>query len=85
MLSCKAFAQHLASDYLDQQLTVRQQFGVRMHLMICRNCRRFVQQLKMVRDVLRISPPRTIETQVQATAAKLHRAYHAENKSFPPL
>jgi len=81
MLSCKALAQQHASDYLDHQLTNRQRFSVRLHLMLCGNCRRFITQLKVVREVLRRNPPPTDETQVQATATKLHSAYHEQNKS----
>ena len=81
MLSCKTLAQQHASDYLDHQLTHRLRFSVRLHLMLCGNCRRFINQLNLLREVLRRNPPPIDETQIQATAAKLHRDYHEQNKS----
>jgi len=81
MLNCKTLAQHHASDYLDQQLTMRQHFGVRVHLMLCRNCRRFVDQLRLVRKVLRHRPPALAETEVETIAAKLYDTHHEKNKS----
>ncbi len=81
MLTCKELTQLHASDYLDHELTSRQRFGVRLHLMLCRHCRRFVTQLQVVRGLLRHSPPPATESQVQDTAAHLHEAYHQQNKS----
>ncbi len=49
MLNCKTLAQRHASDYLDQQLTMRQHLGVRVHLLLCKICRRFIDQLRLVR------------------------------------
>jgi hypothetical protein len=85
MLSCKALTQLHASDYLDHALTPRARFGVRVHLVLCRNCRRFISQLQVIREVLRRNPPPTGDLQVQATAAQLHRAYHEQKKSLPLL
>jgi hypothetical protein len=81
MLSCKALAQLHASDYLDHTLTTRERLGVRLHLILCKNCRRFIGQLQVVRDVLRRSPPPLEETRVQAIAAQMHKAYHEQKKS----
>ena len=55
MLSCNDLAHHHASDYLDGQLGWRDRLRVRFHLFICVHCRRFIQQLKQVREVLRRS------------------------------
>jgi predicted anti-sigma-YlaC factor YlaD len=46
MLKCRDVS-HIASDYLDHQLTWRQQLSVRMHLLMCVHCRRFVNQLRL--------------------------------------
>ena len=81
MLNCKTLVQQHASDYLEQQLTFRQRISVRVHLVLCKNCRRFVSQLKVVRSVLLRSPPPLEETQVQSIAVKLHSAHHQQNKS----
>lgn len=81
MLTCKTLAQRHASDYLDQKLTPRQHFGVRIHLLLCANCRRFLRQLHVVRSVLRGSPPPLEETEVQSIAAGLYNAHQENNKS----
>jgi len=85
MLNCKTLAQHHASDYLDQQLPIRQHLGVRVHLMLCKNCRRFIDQLRLVRNVLRHRPPALAETEVETIAARLYSAHHEKNKSGTPL
>ncbi|GAA4345512.1 zf-HC2 domain-containing protein [Kangiella taiwanensis] len=45
MLSCKhTIAQ--GTDYLDKELSFWRKVEMKMHLMICVNCRRYVKQLK---------------------------------------
>lgn len=48
MLSCKQVAA-IASDYLDNNTSLKWQ--IRMHLLLCANCRRFVRHLKITRQV----------------------------------
>lgn len=48
MLSCKQVAA-VASDYLDNNTPLKWQ--IRMHLLMCANCRRFVRHLHITRDV----------------------------------
>jgi hypothetical protein len=47
MLSCKDVA-HLASQTLDAPLTCRQRWGMRLHLLFCRLCRRYVGHLRFL-------------------------------------
>ncbi|MFT3929395.1 MAG: zf-HC2 domain-containing protein [Spongiibacteraceae bacterium] len=97
MLSCRELAHRHASDYLDGQLGWRARLGVRFHLMLCDNCRRFVAQLRKVRVLLRNPsiasapidklPP---DPATQELAAKLADAYQqqkitSEKKSPPRL
>ncbi len=81
MLNCKALAQLHASDFLDRELTPRQRFGVHVHLILCKNCRRFINQLQVVRSVLRHTPPPLEANLVQSIAARLHSAHLEQNKS----
>lgn len=46
MLRCRDVEQQ-ASEYLDQELAPLLQLRFRMHLLICRNCRRYTQQLRL--------------------------------------
>lgn len=50
MLSCKQVAT-LASDYLDENTGKSLQWKIRMHLLLCANCRRFVRHLKITQKV----------------------------------
>lgn len=97
MLSCRELAHRHASDYLDGQLSWRARLGVRFHLMLCDNCRRFIAQLRKVRVLLRSESIATApidnlspDPVTQQLAAKLADAYQqqkitTEKKSPPPL
>lgn len=49
MLMCKDVVER-ASEYLDQDLTTMQRLRFKMHLMMCRHCRRFMQHLGITQD-----------------------------------
>lgn len=51
LLTCQQVAT-LASDYLDNQADRKLTFKIRVHLMMCANCRRFVKHLKLTKDVV---------------------------------
>ncbi|MEX0903697.1 MAG: zf-HC2 domain-containing protein [Pseudohongiellaceae bacterium] len=44
MLNCRNITRN-ASDYLERHLVWRQRLAIRLHLMMCRHCSRFVSQL----------------------------------------
>jgi len=48
MLSCKDIAQ-LASESYDRPLTLGERFSIRLHVMLCRMCSRYLAQLKFLR------------------------------------
>ena len=53
MLSCKQVAT-VASDYLDNNnldINTPLKWQIRLHLLMCANCRRFVRHLKITRQV----------------------------------
>lgn len=50
MLSCKQVAT-LASDYLDKNTNSSLKWQMRVHLMMCANCRRFMRHLKITQQV----------------------------------
>ncbi len=47
MLSCKDVARKIASDEF-QGAGWRERLGVRLHLLLCRHCRRYVAQLRSI-------------------------------------
>ena len=49
MLTCKEATQ-LISKSLDQRLIWRERFAVRVHLITCKYCKRFLKQLTVIRD-----------------------------------
>jgi predicted anti-sigma-YlaC factor YlaD len=51
LLTCQQVAT-LASDYLDQQADGKITFKIRVHLMMCANCRRFIKHLRLTKDVV---------------------------------
>lgn len=52
MLNCKEASQ-LLSQSLDRELSWRERWSLRIHLMMCEFCRRFGQQIRLVRDMVR--------------------------------
>jgi anti-sigma factor RsiW len=55
MLTCKEQVAR-SSDYLDGQLSFRGRLMMRHHLMFCRNCRRFIRQMRLMQATLREMP-----------------------------
>lgn len=51
MLSCKEVTA-LASAYVDEELPFRRRIAMKMHLAMCRHCRRFVFQFHRLRTAL---------------------------------
>jgi len=49
MLTCKE-ATRLISKSRDQRLIWRERFAVRVHLITCKYCKRFLKQLTVIRD-----------------------------------
>ena len=55
MLNCRALVA-CSSDYLDGRLGLLARLDVRRHLMFCADCRRFIRQLAVTREVVRHFP-----------------------------
>ncbi|MDM5182143.1 zf-HC2 domain-containing protein [Massilia sp. DJPM01] len=47
----------LVSERMDRTLTLRERSGVGVHLMLCRGCTRFEEQMQMLRRAMRQVPP----------------------------
>jgi hypothetical protein len=54
MLSCKEASQ-IISQSLDRPLTMRERLAVKLHLLICKYCKQFSQQLQTIRNALKIA------------------------------
>ena len=53
MLSCKQSSQ-LISQSLDRPLTMRERFALKLHLFVCKYCKRFSQQVQTLRVAIKI-------------------------------
>ena len=52
MLSCKQASQ-IISQSLDKPLTMRERFALKLHLIICKYCKRFSQQVQTLRVAIK--------------------------------
>lgn len=52
MLMCRDLAV-IASDYIDGELTGRQNMSVKMHLMMCKDCRTFIGNLRASTNLMK--------------------------------
>lgn len=53
MLMCKDLAE-IASDYIDDELTSRRKLSVKVHLMMCKDCRTFIGNLRTTTDLFKV-------------------------------
>ena len=58
--NCKA-ASRLQSEALDRKLPLRQRFGLRAHLLLCKWCRRYGKQITFLRDAAHEHPDKMAE------------------------
>ena len=58
--NCKA-ASRLQSEALDHKLPLRQRFGLRAHLLLCKWCRRYGKQITFLRDAAHEHPDEMAE------------------------
>ncbi len=52
MLSCKE-ASALVSSGMDRKLPLMQRIGLWLHLIMCKHCRHYRKQLRIIRDIAR--------------------------------
>ncbi len=72
MLSCKEVS-HLASDHLEGQCSLPTRLKIRLHLLICRHCRRFRAHLLLSRrTAARLA--HELWTEQPQTVAKIQQA-----------
>lgn len=54
MLTCRDLSE-IATDYLEGDLGLRQRTAIQLHLLMCKHCRRYVDQLAKTVALLRAS------------------------------
>ncbi len=60
MLSCKDLVAR-SSDYLDGQLALGETLLARQHLLFCRNCRRFIKQMRLAQATVKALPEAPVD------------------------
>lgn len=72
MLSCREVTEK-ASAYLDQDLSWSARAGFRLHLMMCNNCRRYVDQLAKTVNLVRAAQMEAPDRATEDRLAELFR------------
>lgn len=75
MFNCREVSQ-LVSEAMDRELSLTKKMGVRFHLMMCRYCARFGDQLTRIRDMIHAQqedniPSLTMDDKVKARLNQL--------------
>ena len=83
MLSCRQVTS-LASDYLDGALPRRTRIGIRLHLLMCWMCRRYLRQLELTKKVLRSLAGGDEPVEPPAPVRDVFRAWKAERDGSGP-
>lgn len=76
MLSCREVTER-SSDYLDRRLGLRERLGMALHLMICRACRAYLEQVRAT--IALLAAPRA-EAAVPAVEAAVLEALARRNE-----
>ncbi len=86
MLKCRDIA-HMASAQLDRRLSLNERLNFRMHLLMCRLCRRYVRQLVLLRRLaarLAEAPVAAGARLPQAARARIAARLHAALRDSDP-
>jgi hypothetical protein len=73
MLKCRDVA-HQATDYVDRELSRGQALGMLLHLLMCANCRRFMQFFRISLQVLKYKRQLTKQQASQLADQIIQRA-----------
>jgi predicted AAA+ superfamily ATPase len=69
MPSCRD-ASRLQSEALDKKLSLSKRFGLSLHLMICKWCRRYGKQIRFLRDAAHEHPENLSEAVPQKLSSE---------------
>lgn len=70
MLTCREVLAR-GSSYVDGASSSREKMALRMHLLICGHCRKFIRSLKLTRSTVAQLPLPVSELQVQKVLARI--------------
>ncbi|MGH8382168.1 anti-sigma factor family protein [Pseudomonas sp.] len=78
MLSCKELVAR-SSDYLDGQLTLGEKLLARQHLLFCKNCRRFIRQMRLTQATIKALPEAPVDD-IDEIVQRMKEAHRAHDK-----
>lgn len=58
----------LTSRAMDEKISLKEQVGLKMHLLVCKWCRRYSKQVNLIRDIVRQQASRVKSTKSQTGA-----------------
>lgn len=75
----------LVSESMDREMSLGQRLGIRFHLLMCRYCARFGQQLKRIRILVRRQtedsvPPLAMDTKAKDQLKRLLKESSRDDK-----
>ena len=76
MLTCRQMTE-LANGYLERELPMLTWAQVRMHLLMCKHCPKYIDQLAGTVTLLRTLPHDTPPTDVEDTLVRVLRRHRA--------
>lgn len=71
MLKCREIVDN-ADQLLDGNISRRQRLDLKMHLLICRHCRRYVRQLRALLRAIPFMHGKASDTEVSRVMEHLH-------------
>lgn len=80
MLTCKQLSER-ATDYLENAVTTRQRLSIGMHLLLCKHCRAYVDQMAKTASLLKAAGRVTDEAVPDSTLLALFRNSVRSSKS----
>ncbi len=70
MLTCKEVTR-IVSDSMDRKLPIRQRMAVKMHLLMCKFCSRYSQQLLFIRKAIHHYSSKMDDAELPSTTMSL--------------
>lgn len=71
MLKCREIAEN-ADHFLDGDISRRQRLALKMHLLMCRHCRRYVRQLRSLLRAIPFMHGKASNTEVTQVMEHIH-------------
>ncbi len=72
MLKCREIVSN-ADQLLDQEMSRRQRLGMKMHLLMCRHCRRYVRQFSVLLRAVPFMHSEASDAEVSQVMEHIHK------------